>query len=269
MSAADRFSCITWIPSTPGSRFAPRSGWGVCGWQGPGGWGGRAFPGFSRTQCGRCAWNQRGLARSWETWRIGSPWTPLSAWSSKLGIGLIPRNSPTGTPLSSQLPSAPVPATCCPRISSPTAVTTTCRFSTRSTILHLTLPCSFRFTLRVSHPDCCHGVAALGFYGHAWIRGSWRVVPAVPANPRTGKAAVIEAAHTNVLGARGMGQKTSDLSAIPLCSAHHRENPDSYHRLGEQVFSREHGLALQELVRALRSRFWQQDLSASCTVHPG
>src|ERR1035441_2858654 len=75
-------------------------------------------------QCGRCAWNQRGLARSWETWRIGSPWTPLSAWSSKLGIGLIPRNSPTGTPSSSQLPSVPVPATCCPRISSPTAVTT-------------------------------------------------------------------------------------------------------------------------------------------------
>jgi hypothetical protein len=65
-----------------------------------------------------------------------------------------------------------------------------------------------------------------------------------------------------------MGQKTSDLSAIPLCSAHHRENPDSYHRLGEQVFSREHGLALQELVRALRSRFWQQDAFPSSAVHP-
>jgi len=60
-----------------------------------------------------------------------------------------------------------------------------------------------------------------------------------------------------------MGQKTSDFSAIPLCAAHHRENLDSYHRLGEQEFAHKHGLALQELVRALQRRFWQQHVFAS------
>jgi hypothetical protein len=38
------------------------------------------------------------------------------------------------------------------------------------------------------------------------------------------------------LGPRGLGQKTTDFSAIPLCTAHHRENLDSYHRLGEKMF---------------------------------
>jgi hypothetical protein len=55
-----------------------------------------------------------------------------------------------------------------------------------------------------------------------------------------------------------MGQKTSDFSAVPLCSGHHRENPDSYHRLGEQEFSHTHGIDLQGLVPELRSRFWGQ-----------
>ena len=39
-----------------------------------------------------------------------------------------------------------------------------------------------------------------------------------------------------------MGQKTTDFSAIPLCAAHHREHPDSYHRLGEQGFPANMGL---------------------------
>jgi hypothetical protein len=93
----------------------------------------------------------------------------------------------------------------------------------------------------------------------AWIRTLGCVVCSTVSCGST----VIEAAHTNVLGARGMGQKTSDFSAIPLCAAHHRENLDSYHTLGEAAFSRKHGIALEELVRALRSRFWQQDF-ASC-----
>ena len=54
-----------------------------------------------------------------------------------------------------------------------------------------------------------------------------------------------------------MGQKTSDFSAIPLCSAHHRVNPDSYHRLGEKRFVQEQQLELPELVTALNSRFRQ------------
>jgi len=72
-----------------------------------------------------------------------------------------------------------------------------------------------------------------------------------------GGMTVVEAAHTNVLGPRGLGQKTSDYSAVPLCSGHHRENPDSYHRLGEADFGQEHKLELAELVAALNSRFRQ------------
>jgi hypothetical protein len=79
---------------------------------------------------------------------------------------------------------------------------------------------------------------------------------------------LVEAAHTNVLGPRGIGQKTSDFSAIPLCSGHHRENPDSYHVLGEKEFSHTHGIDLQELVLRLQSRFWQRDVSASRAVCP-
>jgi hypothetical protein len=69
---------------------------------------------------------------------------------------------------------------------------------------------------------------------------------------------VVEAAHTNALGCRGLSQKTSDFSAIPLCSAHHREDPDSYHRLGEERFQHQHRLNLPELVRRLNDRFHRQ-----------
>jgi hypothetical protein len=78
----------------------------------------------------------------------------------------------------------------------------------------------------------------------------------------------MEAAHTNVLGPRGMGQKTTDFAAIPLCAAHYRQNLDSYHRLGETGFSHKHGIDLKELVLRLQSRFWQPDVSASRAVHP-
>jgi len=82
-------------------------------------------------------------------------------------------------------------------------------------------------------------------------------------------AGVTEAAHTNILGRRGMAQKTSDFSAIPLCAAHHRENLDSYHLLGEKEFSYMHCIDLKELVLKLQSRFWQQNVFASRTVLPG
>ena len=74
---------------------------------------------------------------------------------------------------------------------------------------------------------------------------------------------MIEAAHTNALGPRGLSQKTTDFSAIPLCSAHHRENPDSYHRLGEQRFAQQHRIDLEELVRALNSLFQRYATSSS------
>jgi hypothetical protein len=54
-----------------------------------------------------------------------------------------------------------------------------------------------------------------------------------------------------------MSQKASDFSAIPLCSWHHRHNRDSYHALGEERFSCEHQIDLQEVVLALNSQFLQ------------
>jgi hypothetical protein len=81
----------------------------------------------------------------------------------------------------------------------------------------------------------------------AWIRTLGCVVCSSVSEGLT----VVEAAHTNVLGARGMGQKTSDFSAVPLCAGHHRECSDSYHRLGEQYFAQEHQLDLSCLVAAL------------------
>src|ERR1017187_9994819 len=74
---------------------------------------------------------------------------------------------------------------------------------------------------------------------------------------------LVEAAHTNAVSPRGIGQKTSDFSAILLCAAHHRENLDSYHLLGENGFSHKHGVDLEEIVLRLQSRFWQQDVSVS------
>jgi hypothetical protein len=65
-----------------------------------------------------------------------------------------------------------------------------------------------------------------------------------------------------------MSQKSSDFSAVPLCSGHHREDPDSYHRLGEQEFSRKHGIDLQEIVLRLQRRFWRQSVPTSRLVHP-
>jgi hypothetical protein len=98
----------------------------------------------------------------------------------------------------------------------------------------------------------------------AWMR----TLPCIVCSRVSGGATVIEAAHTNVLGPRGIGQKSSDFSAIPLCAAHHRENLDSYHVLGEKEFSHEHGIDLKDLVLRLQSRFWHQGVAESRVVHP-
>ena len=66
---------------------------------------------------------------------------------------------------------------------------------------------------------------------------------------------LIEAAHTKTLGPRGLGQKTSDFSAIPLCFWHHRGNRDSYHHLGERRFVERHGVNLLALVLALNKLY--------------
>ena len=58
----------------------------------------------------------------------------------------------------------------------------------------------------------------------------------------------IEASHT---GPHGIGQKSPDTSAIPLCAKHHRTGADSYHRLGQRKFSKMHNLDIPAIVRRL------------------
>jgi hypothetical protein len=61
----------------------------------------------------------------------------------------------------------------------------------------------------------------------------------------------IEAAHT---GPHGISQKSSDLSAIPLCRRHHRTGNDSYHRLGPRRFAEVHHLSIRAIVVRLSAK---------------
>ena len=58
----------------------------------------------------------------------------------------------------------------------------------------------------------------------------------------------IEASHT---GPHGLGQKSSDYSAIPLCIKHHRTGRDSYHKLGPRKFSEVHNVDIRAIVSRL------------------
>jgi hypothetical protein len=77
----------------------------------------------------------------------------------------------------------------------------------------------------------------------AWIRTQ----PCLVCGSRRG----IEAAHT---GPHGLGQKSPDTSAIPLCAKHHRTGRDSYHRLGPRQFARVHQLDIESTVRRLTTK---------------
>jgi len=77
----------------------------------------------------------------------------------------------------------------------------------------------------------------------AWIRTQ----PCVVCGSRRG----IEASHT---GPHGLGQKSSDLSAIPLCHKHHRTGVDSYHKLGARRFAEVHNLDIAAIVGRLSAR---------------
>ena len=74
----------------------------------------------------------------------------------------------------------------------------------------------------------------------AWIRTQ----PCIICGARRG----IEASHT---GPHGLGQKSPDTSAIPLCERHHRTGNDSYHRLGPRRFSEVHNLDTSAIIRRL------------------
>lgn len=77
----------------------------------------------------------------------------------------------------------------------------------------------------------------------AWIRTQPCLV--------CGSTRWIEAAHT---GPHGLGQKSPDSSAVPLCIRHHRTGNDSYHRLGPRRFSEVHDLDISTIVRRLNAR---------------
>jgi hypothetical protein len=61
----------------------------------------------------------------------------------------------------------------------------------------------------------------------------------------------IEAAHT---GPHGLGQKSPDSTAIPLCATHHRTGIDSYHRLGARKFAEIHNLDIRAIVAGLNAK---------------
>jgi hypothetical protein len=63
-----------------------------------------------------------------------------------------------------------------------------------------------------------------------------------------GSKKFVEASHT---GPHGIGQKSPDSSAIPLCAKHHRTGTDSYHRLGPRKFAQKHNLDVPAIVRRL------------------
>jgi hypothetical protein len=77
----------------------------------------------------------------------------------------------------------------------------------------------------------------------AWIRTQPCVV--------CGQTQWIEAAHT---GPHGLGQKSPDLSAIPLCAKHHRTGKDSYHKLGPRKFAEVHNLNVPTIVKRLNMK---------------
>ena len=77
----------------------------------------------------------------------------------------------------------------------------------------------------------------------AWIRTQ----PCVVCGTRRG----IEASHT---GPHGLGQKSPDTSAIPLCSKHHRTGNDSYHKLGPRKFAVVHSLDIPAIVQRLNTK---------------
>ena len=61
----------------------------------------------------------------------------------------------------------------------------------------------------------------------------------------------VEAAHT---GPHGLSQKSSDLSAIPLCGKHHRTGDDSYHKLGPRKFAEAHQLNFRAIAARLSAK---------------
>lgn len=61
----------------------------------------------------------------------------------------------------------------------------------------------------------------------------------------------IEASH---VGGHGVGQKASDIDAIPLAREFHRTGPHSYHTLGRVRFERYHGVSVERIIAETQLR---------------
>jgi hypothetical protein len=64
-----------------------------------------------------------------------------------------------------------------------------------------------------------------------WIRSLPCHICRLMRRPQYGRT---EAAH---VGQRGLGQKCSDLEAIPLCGCHHRTGEFAHHRIGKRFWT--------------------------------
>ena len=73
-----------------------------------------------------------------------------------------------------------------------------------------------------------------------WLRGRECAVSNANCDGR------MEAAHVDFMGAKGMGTKTEDRNAIPLCTFHHRQQ----HTRGWQTFQKDHGIKADTLADA-------------------
>ena len=81
----------------------------------------------------------------------------------------------------------------------------------------------------------------------AWIRGFECVVCVKTGQAR---ASGMEAAHVRTGTDGGMGVKSSDWWAIPLCAVHH----SAQHRMGETAFEAIYGIDMKKIAQDLYSR---------------
>lgn len=87
----------------------------------------------------------------------------------------------------------------------------------------------------------------------AWLREQWCAICEFRPGSEAGTGH-IEAAH---VGERGLGQKSDDRAAIPLCVRHHRTGADSHHVLGKKFWAH-HRLDRDLLVAACNAEFEAQ-----------
>ncbi len=82
----------------------------------------------------------------------------------------------------------------------------------------------------------------------AWIRS----LPCAVCERTLG----IEAPHTgNFQDGKGMRQKASDYTCIPLCAEHHRVGREAWHNIGPEAFEQRFELDIKGLVKLL-NKLW-------------